>query len=186
MTLRISKTLPTQRRRSGITIVEMIVVITIVAAMLTLCALLLQMLMKVDADSRARRDGSVVLGRLTEQFRDDLHAARTVTLVDRPSGAKTGLRLQRGADRTVEYQADGGSSVVRVESERGKPVRRERYEIPRSDPIALGLDHEGGREFARLVLNRRGKRNQGDPPRSFQIVALVGKNKDRTAGGGKP
>jgi type II secretory pathway pseudopilin PulG len=175
-----------RRDRRGITIVEMIVVMTVVATMLGLCVLLLQMLMKLDADSRARRDGTAALGRLAEQLRADVHAAQAAKVGDRPAVGPAELQLLRGPDQTIEYRADGASSVVRVESEKGKPVRRERYDVPRSGPIALALDREGDRQFVRLSIGRRATSSRDDPPRVLEIVALVGRDRDRTSGGGKP
>jgi hypothetical protein len=65
-------------------------------------------------------------------------------------------------------------------------MRRERYAIPRSGPIALTLTREGDREFARLTIPRHLSRGRDDPARAFEVVAFVGRNSGRAASGGKP
>jgi hypothetical protein len=177
-----SKTALRRRGRRGISIIETIVLMTAVAAMLGLCVLMLQMLMKLDGDSRARMAGTNALGRLAEQFRADVHAAKSGR-VERPKLGQAGLRLESGPDRTVEYRSDGASALIRLESDHGKLVRRERYEIPRSNPITLSLEHEGDGELARLAVNRQLTRSQSDSPRVVEIMALLGRNQVHTVGG---
>ncbi|MFO0891440.1 MAG: hypothetical protein U0790_20140 [Isosphaeraceae bacterium] len=171
-------------RARGITIVETIVLMTVVAAMLGLCVLMLQLLLKLDGASRERLDAASALARLSSRFREDVHAARAAAAIDPPAGP--GLRLEMPGGRTVEYQTPGRSAVIRLESEGGKPVRRERYEIPRSGPITSTLDREGGVQFARLSIPRRETRGGEEPPRIFEIVASLGRNGTPPAGGGKP
>ena len=51
-------------RRRGITLIEIIVLMTSVAAMLGLTVLMLQLLLKLDGDSRTRLDAAGMLARL--------------------------------------------------------------------------------------------------------------------------
>jgi len=173
--------IPTRR---GVTIVETIVLMTVVAAILGLCVLLLQLLMKLDVESRARVEASSALGRLSSQFRQDLHSATRAEVIGR-SGHRA-LRIQLTAGRTVEYLVPEKTQVLRVETEEGKPVRREQYEVPRSDPITVALDVEGDRQLARLTLQRRVTREPDERPKPFEIVASVGRNVDPKKGGGQP
>ena len=99
-------------------------------------------------------------------------------------------RLGSGG-RSVEYQVKAEGTIVRIETKQGKPERRERYDIPRCGPLRLAIDKDDGREFAGLTVNLQASQLQTDPPRVLQILALVGKNKDRVteparAGGAKP
>ncbi len=166
--------------RRGVTLLEMIVVMTGVAAMLGLTVLMLQLLLKLDGDSRARLDSAGMLARLAEHFRRDVHGAGVARLVEQPPGP-AGLRIEAGPDRAIEYKVKGQSRVIRVESIKGKVVRSESYEIARGGPIELALKQEGGRRFATLTVDRQASRKRTDPPRLFDIVALVGRNRDRLA-----
>ncbi len=55
---------PSSRRRCGVTLIEIIVLMTGVAAMLGLTVLMLQLLLKLDGDSRTRLDAAGMLARL--------------------------------------------------------------------------------------------------------------------------
>jgi hypothetical protein len=170
------------RRRAcrGITIIETLVLMTGLAAILGLCALMLQLLMKLDGDSRTRLDDATQIARLSRQFRQDVHQAHAARLLDASGGKASGLRIEPAPDRSVEYRAQGDGKIVRVESKQGSQVRRESYEIHRAGPIRVALAKDGGLEFATLTLSRQASRNRTDPPRALEILALVGKNRDRT------
>src|SRR3954447_8379490 len=92
------------RRPRGITIIETIVLMTAVAAMLGLCVLMLQLLMRLSVDSRARLDGATSLDRLARQFRRDVHEAGAARQLERPAAKLAGLRLEPGPKHAVEYQ----------------------------------------------------------------------------------
>jgi hypothetical protein len=163
--------------------IEMIVMMTGVAAMLGLCVVLLQLLMKLDADSHARLSGATSAYRLAEQFRRDVHGALSAHLVkSKTSPAEAeGLRLEPGADRAVEYQAKGAGIVTRVESRKGSHVRRERYEIPHTGAVRLSVKEEDGQTFAALAIDREAAIDGTAPFRAVEVSALVGKNQDRVS-----
>ncbi len=174
-------TLQRSPNRRGISLIETIVLMTGVATMLGLTVLMLQLLLKLDGDSRARLDTAGVLSRLAEQFRRDVHGASKARLVESaPSPA--GLRIEPGPDRSIEYQVKGTNKLVRVESLKGKTVRNETYKIARGGAIQIGIKQDDGHRFATLTVDRQASKYATDPPRLFEIVAQVGKNQDRLAG----
>ena len=168
--------------------IEMIVLMTGVAAMLGLCAVLLQLLMRLDADSRARFAGASTAARLAEQFRHDVHRAHSAHLVQGPAGAKgpVGLKLEPGGDRTIEYQVKGNGLVQRLESRKGASPRRERYEIPHTGAVRLSLAEEKGHQLATLTMDRDVETDESNPPRAFEVTALLGKNQDRVSQAARP
>jgi type II secretory pathway component PulJ len=166
--------------RRGVTLIEVIVLMTGVAAMLGLTVLMLQLLLKLDGDSRARFDRAGTLARLAEQFRRDVHAAAAARLVEEPSRPAV-LRIEQEPGRAIDYQVKGQSKVVRVESLRGKQVRTESYEVAQGGPIELALKQDGGHQFATLIVDRQVSKNRTDPSRLFEVLAQVGRNWDRRA-----
>jgi type II secretory pathway component PulJ len=166
--------------RSGVTLIETIVLITGVAAMLGLTVVMLQLLLKLDGDSRARFDRAGMLARLAEQFRRDVHGAAAARLVEEPSRPAL-LRIEQEPGRAIDYQVKGQSKVVRVESLRGKQVRTESYEVAQGGPIELALKQDGGHQFATLIVDRQVSKNRTDPSRLFEVLAQVGRNRDRRA-----
>ena len=80
--------------RRGISLIELLVIMTGVAVILGLCAVTIQVLFRVSSDTQARRSASAALGRLAEQFREDVHACDGAEL--QPAA---GLRLSRDRAR---------------------------------------------------------------------------------------
>jgi type II secretory pathway component PulJ len=174
MTARFHRT----RRTRGITIIETIVLMTAVAAMLGLCVLMLQLLMRLSADSRARLDGATSLDRLARQFRRDVHEASAARPLERPAAKLAGLRLEPGPRHAVEYQLMENGKIARVETRGDNLVRREFYDIPHSGSgrAGLALTEHDGKRFAELWVDRQASRKGSDPERPYEILALVGKN----------
>jgi type II secretory pathway component PulJ len=166
------------RRPRGITIIETIVLMTAVAAMLGLCVLMLQLLMRLSVDSRARLDGATSLERLARQFRRDVHEAGAARQLERPAAKLAGLRLEPGPRHAVEYQLMENGKIARVETQGDSPVRREVYDIRHSGSgrARLALTERDGKRFAELRVDRQTSRKGSDPERPYEILALVGKN----------
>jgi type II secretory pathway component PulJ len=166
------------RRRRGITIIETIVLMTAVAAMLGLCVLMLQLLMRLNADSRARLDRATALDRLARQFRRDVHEAGAARQLEPPAAKVAGLRLEPGPSHAVEYQLMKNGKIARVETRGENLVRREIYDIPQRDSgrPRLKLTEHHGKRFAELQIDRQASRNRSDAERPYEILALVGKN----------
>ncbi len=106
--------------------------VTGVAMMLGLCAVSIQLLMRLNADVQARYGAAVALERLARQLRDDAHASETAQMtVDPESPASPpacGSILE--PDHVAVYESrDGG--VVRTESRPAKSVRHETYALAR-------------------------------------------------------
>jgi hypothetical protein len=185
-------TRPSARRR-GVTLIEVIVLMTAVAAMLGLSVLMLQLLMRLDADSRSRLDGAATLARLARQFRLDVHRSSDARLLPQAAKKAPVLRIEPGPKRAIEYQVQGDDKVVRVETKEATVVGRETYLVPRSGAIHLMLNEQDGRRFVVLTVDRLASKNRTDPVRRFEVLALLGKNRDRVSTqsevqlrGGKP
>src|SRR5262249_46147345 len=96
--------------RRGVFLIELLVVISGLAVLMGLCAITIQLLMRVSSEAQAQRSNAAALGRLAEQFREDVHGCDEAQ--PRPSA---GLRLTRGPRVVIDYQARDGR-VDRVES----------------------------------------------------------------------
>jgi hypothetical protein len=166
---------------------------TAVAAMLGLSVLMLQLLMRLEGDSRSRLDGAASLARLARQFRRDVHGASTARILQQAAAKPAGLRIELGPKGVVEYQVKGDGQVVRLETEEKNIVGREAYAVPRSGAVQIELNEQDGRRFVVLAIDRLVSKSRTDPARRFEVLALLGKNEDRVsttaaakAGGGKP
>jgi hypothetical protein len=177
--------------RRGITIIEIMIVVSGAALLLGLCAVSIQLLMKLNGDVQGRLGEAVALERLGRQLRDDAHASQTAELLvsDQLKKAKqpVGLRLGLEPDHVVVYEfGDGG--VVRNELRAGKAVRHERFTLARGASARFELRDEGPRRLVVLVLSRSPGKSQAEPPRPLELVALQGRDRVLSAGaqGSKP
>jgi type II secretory pathway pseudopilin PulG len=174
------------RRRRGITIIEVIVVMTGVATLLGLCAVTLQLLLRLNADGQSRRAAASALERLASQFRTDVHAADTVQLVEKPDGppAKVtnlaapaaSLRLATGSRALVTYEVRAGR-VDRVESGTGRPTRHESYALDRGALVRFAHRDDGPRRFLAMIVTTRAGKEPVDPLRPLEVLALPGKDR---------
>jgi hypothetical protein len=157
--------------------------------MLGLCAISIQLLIRLNADGIARYGAAVAIERLARQVRADAHASRTAQIPggDKVEGKAPSLRLFFEPSHVVAYElADGG--VVRTESQDGKVVRHELFTLPRGGDARFELRDLASRRLVALVVSRAAGPSQTEPPRPLDVVALLGKDRVALPGkrGGQP
>lgn len=157
-------------RRRGMTIIETIVLMTAVAVMLGMSAIVLQLAMKLDADGRGRLERSTALGRLARQFRADVHAATAI------EAAAPGLKIEPRPGRSITYEVPGDGKIARVDTVDGNVAVRETFIVPQSGALRLSLRDVDGRRFAVLGVDTITRKNRIDPVRTLEILGLVGKD----------
>ncbi len=162
-------------RPRGVTLIEMMVVVSVLSVLIGLCAVTIQLLMKVGADAHSRREAASALGRLAEQFRADAHAAESAEI--RPP---SGLRLMANRGTVIEYAARDGR-VTRTQTGAGPTPRHETFDLGPDGTLAFDRRDEEGRPFLALIVGKKSRAGRPDPPRPEEVVALIGK--DRSRGG---
>jgi type II secretory pathway pseudopilin PulG len=176
-------------RRRGITLIEMLVVITAVATALGLCAVTIQLLLRLKTDGQSRLNAQVGLERLARQLRSDVHAAALAQVDAAPArdGKAPDLRLSLGPKHGVVYEPTK-SAVMRVESQDGNVTRRELYALPAAREIDFEIRPEAGRRFVALVIRKRNGTSGTGSTRPLEAVALLGKRHVEALGkrGGPP
>jgi len=177
-------------RRRGITLIEMLVLITAVATALGLCAVTIQLLLRLKTDGQSRLNAQVGLERLARQLRSDAHAAADAqvdAVAPARDGKTPGLRLSLGPKHGVVYEPRK-SAVMRVESQDGNVTRRELYSLPAARGIDFEIRPEAGRRFVSLVIWKRNGTGGTGSARPLEAVALLGKGHVEVLGkqGGPP
>jgi hypothetical protein len=179
------------RARRGITIIEVMVVVTGATLLLGLCAISIQLLMKLNADVQGRFGEAVVFERLGRQLRDDAHASQSALIIGKDQAKKAeqpgSLRLVLEPDHIVVYEfGDGG--VVRNERRAGKTVRHERFMLVRGAESRFEVRDDGPRRLVVLIVSRSSGKSQAEPPRPLELLAVQGKDRVMPAGtpGRKP
>jgi hypothetical protein len=170
---------PTHIRRSpgrGITIIETMIVITGVAAALSLCAVTIQLLMRLNTDGHDRLTAASTLERIGRQFREDVHASEKAALEKPARAAEPAIRFKMPMDVMVTYTARG-RQLARDETRGGKPVRHEAYILsPRSTP-RFELRDEGKRRLVVLTVIPEKKPASTESPPPIEILAIEGKDR---------
>jgi type II secretory pathway component PulJ len=118
------------RSRRGISLVELIVVMTGCAVLLSLSAAFLQRVMHAQMRSRVDADLQRTLLRLDQSVRNDIHTA-TAAEID-PAKLNEGaiLRLELPDAAAIEYRRQE-SGLLRVQLARGEITSRETFSFPR-------------------------------------------------------
>lgn len=140
------------KRRRGFSLVELLVVIAVSSTIVALSVGLLHLLMQMQRDARDQLRGRMTLQRLTDQFRDDAHAAmqlRPVQAANESSGPA--WELQLGPDHRIEYRVEE-ATLVRTEHAGGDVLGRESYLLPEGATVSLDVDDEKGVKLASLRI----------------------------------
>jgi len=164
------------RRRRGITLIEMLVLITAVATALGLCATTIQLLLRLKADAQSRYSANVGLERLARQLRSDAHAAADAHVDAARDGKAPTLRLEFGPKAGVVYEPRK-SAVVRVESQNGSVKRREVYSLAAAREVEFEIRPEAGYRFVALVMRNRHAKHGTGSASSVEALALLGKER---------
>ncbi len=170
--------------RRGFTLIEMLAVMTCLAIMMGLCAVTIQVLLRTGADAQERRSATAAIGRLSERFREDVHASDEAMVM-----ASEDLRLARGPRPRVAiaYEVEGGR-VDRIESVDDTESRRESYVLGRGRSAAFEARDDGPRRFLALVVRPDARPEHPEPARTLEVLALVGKDRPAAprSNGGQP
>jgi hypothetical protein len=169
------------RSRRGITLIETLVLVTGVAVMLGLCAVTIQLLLRLHADSQARVNSTTVLERLARQLREDAHvseSARLGTLVAKATDGRTTLTFSVKATHSISYVV-GEHKVARDETILGKRIRHESYSLERGQAARFQLFDESGHRMVALRLSHEPGKSGAEPLSPLEVVASLGKHRAR-------
>jgi hypothetical protein len=119
------------RRRRGISLIELLAVLSGCSVVLGLTASLLHQTMRAQSHTRDFFDVERNAQRLARQFRSDVHAAAADSIDDgNADEASDGdlLRLRLPDGETITYQR-AAEKIIRIASQRDAPTAREEYAL---------------------------------------------------------
>ena len=159
------------RRRVGFALIELLVVITITAVILGLCAGMIHLLLKLDRSGREALERSSDLARLARDFRADAHASARFEPIE---SSEDRLILGLDGGRTVEYRARPGD-ILRTVRDGDRARHFETYRRPARASVRYARDGDGPGSFLILTIDR--PRDGRDDPsfRDYRIEAELGK-----------
>jgi prepilin-type N-terminal cleavage/methylation domain-containing protein len=166
------------RRRLGYALIELMVVMTVTAIILTLSAGMIHLLLKLERSSRTASEQANDLARLGRDFRADVHASiedyTTLEAVPKRFGANR-MRLKVSENRTVEYQVRPGD-ILRTVREGDKVRHFETYRRPSRTSARFWSDGVGPRTFVLLMIDQPTDSRDNSLYRKYQIEAELGKD----------
>jgi type II secretory pathway pseudopilin PulG len=173
------------RGRRGITLIETLVLMTCVGVMLGLCAVTIQLLLRLHTESQARLSAAMVFDRLARQLRTDVHvseSARLKSATTKSADPGASLSLQLKPAHLITYTASD-RVIARDEMLLGKRVRHESYSLPRDAAARFELAQEAAISLVKLRLTHELKIGRTDPGKPLEVVATVGKYRARSLNG---
>ncbi len=162
------------RDRNGWTLIEVVAALTVATAMFGLVFTLIHGFFRLERRSREDLQSRSSLARLAGQFRDDVHAAQTLSALPGPgSAAPASWDLRLDGDRKVEYRV-AEEGLDRVERVGDRVQRRELYRLPAGMVAAVELPSEKTGAFAvlRIAPDGAAPRDPGSQP--LRIEAAPG------------
>jgi prepilin-type N-terminal cleavage/methylation domain-containing protein len=160
-----------RRHRTGYALVELLVVMTVMAVLLTLAAGMIHLLMKLDRSGRAAFDESADLIRLSRDFRADAHASKPNPV----QVADERLLLTLEGGRTVEYLARP-REILRTLHEGEKVRSYETYRRPARSTVKFRIDGTSPTPFLSLTIDRPADSRDPTIDRDHRIEAELGKD----------
>lgn len=143
--------------RRGVSLIEMIVVMTVGAVLMGVAVSLLLVLLRTEQGGRTHAQRNESLQRLADQFRRDVHAAdKTPKVVDVRDEAGFVTLLMISGDRILFYDAAHESpGIVRreINANSGGELSRETYLLPEDSAAAFAvIDPDAGHPIVRLTI----------------------------------
>jgi prepilin-type N-terminal cleavage/methylation domain-containing protein len=165
-------------KRRGVTLVELLVVISVLAIILPMAGGTVFFLLRAQSQSAEGLRDAMAITQLSHTFRSDVHAAR----VARTPANADGCELELDDSRTIAYRAEPNGFVSRI-VRRGEVVeRREQFRIGAARPkFALS---EAGREVGVTIAPRSrssAAANDATTSPGIRIAGIVGRNLRLTA-----
>lgn len=153
-------------RRPGQSLIELLVIITLVSGALGLAATTLTALIRTEARLRRDREERLSMSRLAELWRADAHAAVACR-------ADQVLQFTLADGRHVRYSLEG--TRIRREVRRGdQVVHRDSFAVAKQAAATLAVQTRHDREFAQLTIERRSDSSSPSASqRTTRLEALV-------------
>lgn len=149
--------------RYGFTLIEMVTVISLLSVLFTMTGVMIQFLLRSEQTVSQQAVLEMTLLNVSQQFRDDVHAAIKVGTTDDNSAA-TELELVGPIPQSirVKYRVEG-MTVIRESSKGDQPANREVYRLPECQ-IQIRRESKGeeqsksgtGSKFIELSIDRGG------------------------------
>ena len=128
--------------RKGISLVELLIVMSAATVILTISAALVHRIMHAHAKARAFINVERISLRLANAFRSDVHQAISATTSDAAQDERAFLRLELPGGQQLEYRREGGT-ILRILFDGERTASREAFAFPAGIELASRKDGSG-------------------------------------------
>ncbi len=166
------------RRRSGVSLVELLVVMSAATVILTLSTGLIHRIMHAQSKARVLADLERTTLRLSNDLRRDVHQATQATTEKAQLGKGAFLQLQLADGNALEYRREE-TTIQRVQLDGSRTIAREEFAF--GGDFELTAEVEDGRLVVLSLVSRREEmpsepgRIVNDTPVDLQLVAALGR-----------
>jgi hypothetical protein len=137
--------------RNGISLAELVVVMSAATVILTISASLLHRIMLAHSVARAFTDVERTSLRLANTFRSDVHQAISATTIEPLPAEGPCLRLQLPSNQRLEYRREDGA-ILRLLLDGERTIAREMFDFRQEIEVASQKD---GPRLLTLSINSR-------------------------------
>ena len=156
-------------RRRGLSLIELLAVMTVNSSVLVLLTVWLVMLLRGSDAGQQHLLWTMTQERLAHQFRRDVHEAVSVSDSELPLL----MQLQAASDRIIAYRlADG--RLLREEFSGDKRLRQETYRLSPAVEVSVESQRKLDRAWLTLVMSPRASRTSGASAARLRIEAQLG------------
>lgn len=146
-------------RRRGVSLVELLLVMSAAVLILTMSAGLIHRLMHAQSKARSFVDVERTLLRLGTAFRSDVHQASGAVVGDAEASDGIFLRLSLPESQTIEYRCEPGA-ILRTLRDGSQTASREEFAFPPG--IELTIQKEDPRLVVLSLHSRPGELTDDD------------------------
>lgn len=164
---------PQPHRRQGVSLTEVIVVITLSSFVVGLAGILIQQMLRIDRSLARGALAAAQLNRLESLFRQDVWSATESSLIPTEQGLR--LTLPQGDDRRVVYET-AGPVLRRQVVARDRETHRDRFAFGPESRVFLTDDRAGPRivltvEASTMPVDQGAIPGFGPGRRRYRMVA---------------
>lgn len=153
MTSRVAqrKHLSASARRRGASLVEMLVVVSLMSIVLGTVVVTLHSMFRADQQTRTAIERQGTTTRLALHVREDVHAARDARLSAADQDSAPSLTLELDDNSSIEYGL-GGQGIDRLERRGDQIVHRDTFRLPAVDRVRWEIIELSGQPAVRMSL----------------------------------
>lgn len=116
--------------RHGFTLIEMLVVISLLAVILPMSGAMIYLLLRAQAAAGDSLADAVILSRFSHAFHADVHSASGSPKIRDSAAGGSRIELPLGDSRRVDYSIEPSGTIERIVTKGQTTERREEFRLP--------------------------------------------------------